>query len=126
MSCRDFPSARATAGHCVAFGAGTARPAGASTAATESETVFASVAKRAGAVSTAQRSPWPALRALALGAMLGLGATNAHAQASVLVQGVADLELWKTDARSVLLSRATGDVAPLARAHLWSAVELPG
>ena len=50
----------------------------------------------------------------------------ANAQASILLQGVADLELWKTDAKSVLLSRASGDVAPLGRVHLWSAVELPG
>jgi len=88
--------------------------------------VFASVAKRPGAVSTAQRSPWPALNALALVTSLALGAHTAHAQAGLLLQGVADLELWKTDSRSVLLSRAAGDVAPLARAHLWTAVELPG
>jgi hypothetical protein len=125
MWCPEFSRDSARAGHGVASGDDTARPAGANTAVNGSEAVFAGIAKRAGAVSTVKRSPWPALRTVTLAAMLALGATKADAQASVLVQGVADLEVWKTDAKSVLLSRAAGDVAPLARMHLWSAVELP-
>lgn len=65
-------------------------------------------------------------KALALASMLAIGASTAGAQASILVQGVAELELWKTDAKSVLLSRAAGDVAPLARTHVWGAVDVPG
>lgn len=56
--------------------------------------------------------------------MLGTPARLA-AQSNVLVQGVADLELWKTDARSALLSRAGGRLAPAATLHLWTAWELP-
>jgi hypothetical protein len=51
---------------------------------------------------------------------------TANAQGAIQLQGVADLELWKTDARSVLLARNDGRLAPLARAHLWTALELPG
>jgi hypothetical protein len=51
--------------------------------------------------------------------------TLAGAQPGVLLQGVADVELWKTDARSALLARNDGRVAPLGRLHLWGAVELP-
>ena len=78
------------------------------------------------AVSPAKRAPWFKYRAIALAAMLAIGATEARAQASLLVQGVADIELWKTDARSALLARNDGRLAPLARAHLWTALELPG
>ena len=63
------------------------------------------------------------------GAMVFAGAacapTLAGAQSGVLVQGVADVELWKTDARSALLARNDGRVAPLGRLHLWGAVGLP-
>lgn len=50
---------------------------------------------------------------------------SVHAQSPVLLQGVADVELWKTDARSALLARNEGRAAPLGRLALWTAVELP-
>ena len=47
----------------------------------------------------------------------------AHAQGGVLLQGVADVELWKTDAGSALLARNDGRAAFLGRVHLWGAWE---
>ena len=40
-----------------------------------------------------------------------------------LLQGIADVELWKTDARSALLARNEGKAAMLGRVHLWGAWE---
>jgi hypothetical protein len=42
----------------------------------------------------------------------------------VLVQGVADAELWKTDSSSVMLTRNGGRLGTLERVHLWGAAEL--
>lgn len=39
----------------------------------------------------------------------------------MLLQGLADVELWQTDARSRLLARNEGKPALLGRLHLWSA-----
>lgn len=61
--------------------------------------------------------------ACAAAMMLATLPTRAAAQSDVLLQGIADLELWKTDARSVLLSRAGGRLAPAATVHLWTAWE---
>lgn len=51
-------------------------------------------------------------------------ATPAAAQGSILVQGIADAELWKSDSGSVLLTRNDGRAAALGRLHLWGAAEL--
>ena len=47
----------------------------------------------------------------------------AQAQGGLLLQGVLDLEAWKTDTNSTLLRRNNGDPAGLYRLRLWSAVE---
>lgn len=47
----------------------------------------------------------------------------AGAQGGLLFQGVADLELWKTDSASRLLARNGGKAGVLARADVWAAVE---
>lgn len=63
--------------------------------------------------------------ALAGAGVAAVAATPAHAQAGILLQGIADAELWKTDARSALLARNDGRIAPLGRLELWTAVGLP-
>ena len=63
------------------------------------------------------------LPTMLLGASLA-AAPHAAAQPSVLVQGVADAELWKTDSGSVLLTRNRGRAGTLERVHLWGAAEL--
>src|SRR5690349_10784233 len=57
--------------------------------------------------------------------LMALAPTVARAQrgASVLVQGLADIEGWATDSASPLLTRNGGHPAALARLRLWSAVE---
>jgi hypothetical protein len=47
----------------------------------------------------------------------------ARAQGGMLLQGVADLELWKTDKASALLARNGGRVGPVAHLDMWSAAE---
>lgn len=47
----------------------------------------------------------------------------AHAQGGVLLQGVFDLELWKTNGQSALLARNDGRLGPVARGDVWTAVE---
>lgn len=48
----------------------------------------------------------------------------AHAQNGVLLQGIADGELWSTDTGSNLLTRNDGKPGVLGRLDLWGAVEL--
>lgn len=50
-------------------------------------------------------------------------ARTAHAQGGFLLQGVGDVELWKTDSASSLLARANGKLAPLFRGDVWMAIE---
>jgi hypothetical protein len=65
------------------------------------------------------------LPAVLLGAALVASAPRqAAAQGSVLVQGVADAELWMTDSGSVLLTRNHGRPGALGRVRLWGAAEL--
>lgn len=47
----------------------------------------------------------------------------ARAQGGLLLQGVVDVEAWKTDTNSTLLRRNNGDPAGLYRLRVWSAVE---
>ncbi|MEP6619343.1 MAG: hypothetical protein ABJE47_08510 [bacterium] len=46
-----------------------------------------------------------------------------RAQGGFLLQGVGDIELWKTDSASALLARGSGHLAPLFRGDVWSAIE---
>ena len=48
----------------------------------------------------------------------------ANAQRAILVQGIADAEIWKTDSGSILLTRNGGRPAFLGRVHLWGAAEI--
>lgn len=51
---------------------------------------------------------------------------SARASAQALqLQGLLDAELWKTSERSILLARHEGKPAPLGRATVWGALELP-
>ena len=60
---------------------------------------------------------------MAVLAVLATPQQSAFAQGGVLLQGVADLELWKTDSASSLLSRGSGHPAMLARGDIWAAIE---
>lgn len=64
-----------------------------------------------------------AWRAVAASAAIGSVPLALHAQAPVLLQGVADAELWSTDATSNLLTRNDGRLAALGRLQLWGAWE---
>ena len=48
---------------------------------------------------------------------------EARAQGGLLFQGIADLELWKTDSASNLLARNAGSAGPLLRLDVWAAIE---
>src|ERR1041384_7368835 len=61
-------------------------------------------------------------RALVAGLVLAFTA-QARGQGGVLLQGVLDIEGWKSDTMSTLLRRNNGDPAGLYRLRLWSAVE---
>ena len=50
-------------------------------------------------------------------------AASAHAQGGILVQGVLDVEAWKTDSMSTLLARNGGKPGAMGRIGLWAAVE---
>ena len=52
-----------------------------------------------------------------------LAGTSASAQRGLLVQGIADAELWASDTSSNLLTRNAGRPGGLARLHLWAAAE---
>jgi hypothetical protein len=60
--------------------------------------------------------------AIALAAGILLPHT-ARAQGGLLLQGVYDAELWKTDSASDLLARNHGKPGLLGRVNLWSAIE---
>ena len=62
------------------------------------------------------------LCALALAAGIALPQAS-KAQGGVLLQGVYDAELWKTDSASSLLARNHGQPGLLGRVNLWTAIE---
>ena len=73
----------------------------------------------------ASRQPRALIPLLLLGAALPSGAPRqAAAQGTVLLQGLADAELWATDSGSTLLTRNHGRPGALGRLHLWGAAEL--
>src|SRR4030088_1077927 len=45
------------------------------------------------------------------------------AQGGLLLQGVYDAELWKTDSASSLLARNSGKLGAIGRINLWTAIE---
>ena len=64
-------------------------------------------------------------RFITLGVLLVAGVPRrTAAQHGLLVQGVADAELWKTDSGSVLLTRNHGRPGTLERIQLWGAAEI--
>jgi hypothetical protein len=63
------------------------------------------------------------IRRLALALILSAVPVAARGQGGFLFQGVSDLELWKTDARSTLLHRTNGQPGALGRADVWAAIE---
>ena len=64
------------------------------------------------------------LLALALALLLVLGVSlPARAQGGILLQGVLDAELWKTDSMSSLLARNGGRPGAMGRIGLWAAAE---
>jgi hypothetical protein len=72
-------------------------------------------------------APLPARRLLAtalLGATIVGAPRIATSQGAILVQGVADAEVWNTDTGSILLTRNQGRVGALGRVNLWGAAEL--
>jgi hypothetical protein len=64
-----------------------------------------------------------ARRALLALVLLTAPGQFASAQGGFLVQGVTDLEFWKTDSASTLLARGSGHPALIARADVWAAYE---
>ena len=63
--------------------------------------------------------PWPGRCLVALACAI-LSASPAPCEERVLVGGLLDSEIWKTDDDSRLLSRNEGDTAPAARLRLWA------
>jgi hypothetical protein len=59
----------------------------------------------------------------AIAVLMMAAAQIARAQGGFVLQGVADVESWKTDTLSTALRRNEGRLALLHRVHLWSAVE---
>ena len=64
-----------------------------------------------------------ALHGCVLVALVVLGAERGEAQASVLLQGIADGEFWSTDTMSTFLRRNSGNPGVMGRLQLWGAVE---
>lgn len=71
---------------------------------------------------------WADIRRRAIGGLLAaacllIPATPARCEDKILVQGLFDAEVWKTDDASLLLSRNEGDTAPAGRLRLWAVGE---
>jgi hypothetical protein len=72
-----------------------------------------------------RRSSRSALRmGAAVWLALALASSPALSQERVLVKGLLDMEIWKTDAGSRLLSTNEGDPAPAWRVRLWAAGQI--
>ncbi len=56
-----------------------------------------------------------------LALLCGLASALTMAQERLLVEGILDAEVYKTDARSFSLARNNGDISTLGRLQLWSA-----
>jgi hypothetical protein len=80
-----------------------------------------SAARRTDRSMRTQRTAW------ALLALLTLLAVPLRAQNGLLLQGIADLEFWSTDASSNLLTRNGGHPGGVGRLQMWGAYEpVPG
>lgn len=67
---------------------------------------------------------WRGVGRAAMAVVLMLASVrDGHAQAAVLLQGLADGEFWSTNARSNFLTRNGGSPATLGRVQLWGAYE---
>ena len=67
---------------------------------------------------------WGALGTAVIAAVLSMtSARSVHAQAAVLLQGLADGEFWSTSGHSNFLTRNGGAPAALGRVQLWGAYE---
>jgi hypothetical protein len=64
-----------------------------------------------------------AVAAVAALAATTFGASPAHAQTNVLLQGIADGEFWSTDTMSTFLRRNDGNPGVMGRLQLWGALE---
>jgi len=64
-----------------------------------------------------------ACSALLISALALLHTAPVRSQDKVLVQGLFDAEVWKTDSGSRLLSKNDGDAAPAGRLRLWAVGE---
>jgi len=62
-------------------------------------------------------------RALAVLVATSIVAPRVHAQANVMLQGIADGEFWSTDTMSTFLRRNGGNPGVMGRLQLWGAVE---
>jgi hypothetical protein len=69
----------------------------------------------------ARRAAVTLLAAAAVGG--GVAPASLRAQGGLLVQGIADAELWSSDTLSNLLTRNAGTPGAVARLQLWAAVE---
>ena len=63
------------------------------------------------------------LGALSLGITAFAAPAPARAQGGVMLQGIADVELWKTTRQSLLLARRDGRLGTVERLQLWAAAE---
>jgi len=74
------------------------------------------------------RPRWLRIRRRAIGALLALACLLIHSaparsEDKVLIQGLFEAEVWKTDDASRLLSRNEGETAPAGRLRLWAVGE---
>jgi len=67
--------------------------------------------------------PEARLGGLLAAALLLMHTAPARAEDKVLVQGLFEAEVWKTDEASLLLSKNEGDTAPAGRLRLWAVGE---
>jgi hypothetical protein len=65
---------------------------------------------------------FPIIGLLAL--LCGMASSLTMAQERLLVEGILDAEVYKTDARSFSLARNNGDISTLGRLQLWSAWQI--
>lgn len=60
----------------------------------------------------------------AVALLCGMASPQVRAQERILLQGILDAEMYKTDGRSYFLARNDGDVSAVGRLQLWSAWEM--
>jgi hypothetical protein len=73
--------------------------------------------------SASRRAAVRSLGGLAVLALASAVPRPARAQGGLMLQGIADVELWKTGGHSLLLDRRGGRLGDVERLQLWSAIE---